>query len=495
LQVFLLQPRCQPFINLQLVTFKPDKLKKMAEAVEMPKLSDTMEEGVLVGWQVDEGDEVEMGQVIAQVETDKATRDLEAYEDGVLLKKVIDEGEAVPIGQLIAVIGEEGEDVSEIVGENGEADAGTEAEASDDEADDEDEDESEDVETQRAASDEDTDADEDAEAQDEVPQDKETADAASGGPSGNGRLRASPLARRMASENELDLGSIDGSGPQGRVVKRDVEAVLAGEKEAAPAKEREATPAAQPPGGDGYERPAEVMPAEEEMYQTEDISQMRKAIARRLGQSKFTAPHFYLTVDVDMAKAVSFRQELNELTEEQERAKISVNDLITKACAQALKEHPYVNGSYLEEEGELRLYNDVHVGVAVAIDEGLVTPVIRNVDRKGLGQIAGETREKAERARNRDLAPDEMEGSTFTTSNLGMFGIEDFTAIVNPPNACILAIGEVRETPVVEEGELAVGTRMKMTLSCDHRIVDGATGAQFLATVREYLEEPMSLML
>jgi pyruvate dehydrogenase E2 component (dihydrolipoamide acetyltransferase) len=226
---FLLQPRCQPFINLQLVTFKPDKLKKMAEAVEMPKLSDTMEEGVLVGWQVDEGDEVEMGQVIAQVETDKATMDLEAYEDGVLLKKVIDEGEAVPIGQLIAVIGEEGEDVSEIVGENGEADAGTEAEASDDEADDEDEDESEDVETQRAASDEDTDADEDAEAQDEVPQDEETADAASGGPSGNGRLRASPLARRMASENELDLGSIDGCGPQGRVVKRDVEAVLAGE--------------------------------------------------------------------------------------------------------------------------------------------------------------------------------------------------------------------------------------------------------------------------
>ena len=222
---------------------------------------------------------------------------------------------------------------------------------------------------------------------------------------------------------------------------------------------------------------------------------MRKTIARRLAQSKFTAPHFYLTVDIDMAKAIDFRAELNELAEKQDRPRISYNDLITKACALALKQHPQVNTSYLADEGEIRYHKQVHVGIAVAIEAGLITPVIRNADQKGLGQIAGETRTLAEKARDRGLQPEEFEGSTFTTSNLGMFGIEEFTAIINPPNACILAIGGIREEPVVEDGAVVPGTRMKVTLSCDHRIVDGATGAAFLGTVQDYLEEPMNLLL
>jgi pyruvate dehydrogenase E2 component (dihydrolipoamide acetyltransferase) len=234
---------------------------------------------------------------------------------------------------------------------------------------------------------------------------------------------------------------------------------------------------------------------EEAPYERENISQMRKAIARRLAQSKYTAPHFYLDVDIDAARLVEVRAELNDMAEAQDKAKISPNDFITKACALALKEHPYVNAAYLPEEGEIRKFNQIHVGIAVAIDEGLITPVIRNADRKGLTEIAAETRELATRARNRELQPEEFEGATFTTSNLGMFGIESFTAIINPPSSAILAIGKIREEPVVEDGDIVVGTRMKATLSCDHRVVDGAVGAAFLQTLRSYLEEPMNMLL
>ena len=443
----------------------------MAEAVEMPKLSDTMEEGVLASWQAEEGDEVSAGDVIAQVETDKATMDLEVFDPGVLLKKMVGEGETVPLGGLIAVIGEEGEDVSDILAEYGEGAAEPEAEPTQAEV----EEEAEEQVPQPARE----------EREEPAPQRQKQA------AGGNGRIKASPLARNMASEHGLDLESVEGSGPEGRIIRRDIEAALAGEKEAAPAERqrREAVPS-----GDGFERPAEVLGGED-LYEVENISQMRKTISRRLGESKYSAPHFYLTVDVDMAQAVAFRQELNELAEEQEAARISVNDLITKACAVALKKHPYVNASYLEKEGEIRHYNQVHVAVAVAIGEGLVTPVIRNADQKGLAQIARETRELAEKARSRELDLEAMEGSTFTTSNLGMYGIEEFTAIINPPNACILAIGAIREEPVVEDGEVVPGTRMRLTLSCDHRIVDGATGAEFLSTVRDYLEEPLNLLL
>jgi pyruvate dehydrogenase E2 component (dihydrolipoamide acetyltransferase) len=239
------------------------------------------------------------------------------------------------------------------------------------------------------------------------------------------------------------------------------------------------------------------MPAAEgaEAYEVVRISQMRKTITRRLGQSKFTAPHFYLTVDIDMERAIAARQQLNEMAAAQERPKISFNDLVIKACAVALRQHPMVNASYMEEEGEIWKYNQIHIGVAVAVDEGLMTPVVRNADAKGLAQIGEEVREMAGRARERKLQPEEMAGSTFTTSNLGMFGIEEFTAIINPPNACILAIGAIREVPVVKDGVVVPGQRMKVTLSCDHRVVDGATGAQFLQIVKQYLEEPLSLLL
>jgi pyruvate dehydrogenase E2 component (dihydrolipoamide acetyltransferase) len=298
------------------------------------------------------------------------------------------------------------------------------------------------------------------------------------------RIKASPLARRIAQEHNVELSQVQGSGPEGRIIRSDVEAHIE-------AREQAPETAPQP----DVETPSYSMPDDEAPYETENISQMRKTIARRLAESKYTSPHFYLTVDIDMAKAVDLRAELNELAEQQDRAKISFNDLVTKACALSLQQHPYVNASYLPDEGEIRKYNQVHMGIAVAIDEGLITPVVRNADRKGLTEIAKETRELAERAKNRDLEPEEFEGATFTTSNLGMFGIEEFTAIVNPPNSAILAIGEIRDTPVVEDGEVVPGKRMKVTLSCDHRVVDGAVGAKFLDTVRSYLEEPMNLLL
>ncbi len=403
-----------------------------------------MEEGVLVSWNVEEGAHISAGDIIAQVETDKATMDLEVYDDGVLLKQVIAEGDAVPIGALIAVLGAEGEDISEILaryqgpsgnGSGPATEAVTPAEAV----------------TQPAV--------EEAQvAEPEVDQ---------------GRVKSSPLARRIAQEHGLDLGSVAGSGPEGRIIKRDVEAALKTPvRTVKPAKVEHTTGAT-----------------------VERISQMRKTIARRLSQSKFTAPHFYLTVDIDMDRAVAVRNQLNEVAAAQGRGKVSFNDLITKACALALRQHPYVNGAYLEEAGELRLYDEVHIAVAVAIDEGLITPVIRNADRKGLAEIAEETRRLADRARNRELQPEEFTGGTFSTSNLGMFGIEEFTAIINPPNACILAIGAIRDVPVVKDGAVVPGKRMKVTLSCDHRIVDGAVGSRFLADVKRYLEEPLSMLL
>lgn len=465
----------------------------MAIAVEMPKMSDTMEEGVLVAWLAEEGDSVSAGDVIGQVETDKATMDLEVYDDGVLLKRVIAEGDAVPIGGLIAVLGEEGEDISDILAKYGGGDAAAD-EAEPAEAD----------ETEEGAEEG---APEAAEAEQEQPaaQKKTTsAPAPSGdgaatpqpapvsGSQEGGRIKASPLARKLAGDHGVDLASIQGTGPQGRIIKRDVEAAV-GQPEAKPAAAPEAKPDREPAKAP---RPAPMPVAEgAEEYEAIRISQMRKAITRRLGQSKFTAPHFYLTVDIDMERAIAARQQLNEMAAAQERPKISFNDLVIKACAVALHEHPMVNASYMEEEGEIRKYNQVHIGVAVAVDEGLVTPVVRNADRKGLARIGEEVREMAGRARERKLQPEEMAGSTFTTSNLGMFGIEEFTAIINPPNACILAIGAIRDVPVVKDGAVVPGKRMKVTLSCDHRVVDGATGAQFLQTVKQYLEEPLSLLL
>jgi len=442
----------------------------MATPIEMPKLSDTMEEGVLSEWLVEEGDEVASGDILAQVETDKATMDLEAFDGGVLLKKVIEEGDTVPIGQLIAVIGEEGEDISALLetgGGDGEPENDTPAEV-------------ETVDAEETESTSETDVAEEPSGDGELRE--RTPEPVPAGTDAEGRrIKASPLARRIAQEHEIDLTVVSGSGPEGRIVRRDVEARIE-ESEG-----RHAPTVA--------DRPVYELPGDEEPYEAEDISQMRKTIAKRLAQSKYSAPHFYLTIDIDVERAVAARERLNKEAEGQGRPTVSFNDLITKACAHALREHPYVNAAYLPDEGEIRTYNQVHMGIAVAIDEGLITPVIRNADRKGLTELAQETKELAERARNRDLEPEEFEGATFTTSNLGMFGIEEFTAIINPPNAAILAIGEIRDTPVVEDGDVVPGKRMKVTLSCDHRVVDGATGAQFLTTVRSYLEEPLHLLL
>jgi len=424
----------------------------MAIPVEMPKMSDTMTEGVLVTWLADEGQAVTAGDVIAQVETDKATMDLEVYDDGVLLKRVIGEGDAVPIGGLIAVLGKKGEDISAILAkyEGGAAPAPAKEE--------EPEPEPETVSEPEAAS---------------------GATAPAAAPTADGRVKASPLARRMAGEHGLDIAAISGSGPEGRVVKRDVEAAVAAPRPSTPTPAPAAAPAALPEGG----------------YESVRISQMRKTIARRLAESKFSAPHFYLTIDIDMERAIAARASINAQSEADGGPRISFNDLVTKACAVALRRHPAVNSSWMEKEGELRRHADVHVAIAVAVDEGLITPVIRHADRKGLAQISTETRALAERARARELQPEDYLGSTFSTSNLGMFGIEEFTAIINPPNACILAIGAIRDEPVVAGGAVVPGKRMKVTLSCDHRVVDGATGAQFLTTVKALMEEPVAMLL
>ena len=441
----------------------------MAIAVEMPKMSDTMEEGVLVAWLAEEGAAVSAGDVIAQVETDKATMDLEVYDDGVLLKRVVGEGDSVPIGALIAVLGQEGESPDDVLGKYSGDGASSSA----------------DVASPAPARD-------DAEAAEAPSAQPVAGDGASAAvqpiaPPADGRVKASPLARRMAQEGGIELASLSGSGPDGRVVKRDVEAALEG-KAPVPSAQPVAVPQAQPVAPAASRQP--VTAGGEDLR----ISQMRKTIARRLAQSKFTAPHFYLTAEVDMARAIGFRTGINALTEQRGLAKVSFNDLVTKACAVALRKHPMVNASYLEDEGIIRQHDHASVAIAVAVDEGLVTPVVRNADQKGLAQIAAETRELAGRARDKKLDPSEWEGSTFTTSNLGMFGIHEFTAIINPPNACILAIGAIRDVPVVENGEVVPGKRMTVTLSCDHRVVDGATGAQFLGDVKAMLEDP-SLML
>ncbi len=471
----------------------------MAIPVEMPKMSDTMEEGVLAAWLVEEGQKISAGDVVAQVETDKATMDLEVYDDGVLLKRVIEEGDAVPIGSLIAVLGKEGEDISALLasysGGNGEAavekaPVESETEVAPPPA----------VEAPVAP----PAASTSAPVSPQTPAVSAPAPAAppvqAAAPSNGARIKSSPLARKLAKEHGIDLASLTGTGPEGRIVKRDIETALGGSFVSAPTVEpvlapSQTAPAPAPSAPKPAAAPAKVAVALDGTHEAVRISQMRKTIARRLAESKFTSPHFYLTADVDMENAIAFRAQINEKAEAQNLGRVSFNDLITKSCALALRQHPWVNASWMEDQGEVHLHNDVHVAIAVAVDEGLITPVIRHADRKGLAQIGSETKALAARARSKDLQPDEWSGSTFSTSNLGMFGIDEFTAIINPPNACILAIGSIRDIPVVKNGAVVPGKRMKVTLSCDHRGVDGVTGAEFLATVRGYLEDPVTMLL
>lgn len=408
----------------------------------MPKLSDTMEEGVIAKWNVEEGDEVESGDVIAEVETDKATMEVEVFDDGTILKILADEGDAVPLGQVMAVIGEEGEDISDILEE-----AKSVSSAEDDTA----------GEKESSVSDEEKEQEEDydpvfGDLDDKGNGQTETDD---------GRIKASPLARNMAEERGINLTNVQGSGPRGRIIKRDIEE---------------------------YEpvTPAATVSREDKEHR---VSQMRKTIARRLSESKFSSPHYYETIEIDMGAVWDARKKLNEISE----TKISFNDIVVKACATALRQHPDINSSW--QGDKIIEHGDVNIAVAVGIDEGLVTPVINNTDQKGLQQIAIEGRELADKARDRNIQPEEMEGSTFTVSNLGMFGIEEFTAIINPPNACILAVGAIREVPVVENGDVVPGKRMKVTLSSDHRIVDGVSAAKFLNTLKGLLENPLGLVL
>jgi len=424
----------------------------MAEKIEMPKLSDTMEEGVIAKWNVKEGDKVESGDVIAEVETDKATMEVEVFDAGTVLKIMVDEGDAVPLGGIMAIIGEEGEDISDLLdGDSGSADQKEESKEPEEE---DDSDKKEDSEEKESF---------DPILGDLNGKGKKASSKGSGDK--DGRIKASPLARNMAEEKGIDLASVEGSGPDGRVVKKDIE---------------EYEPAKSPAAAASFET------AESEDVK---ISQMRKTIARRLSESKFTNPHFYETIDIDMEAAMDARAKLNEVSD----VKISFNDIVVKASAAALRRHPDVNSSWLDNV--IRKHGDVNVAVAVAIDEGLMTPVINHTDKKTLRQISSETRELAELARDRKLQPEQMEGSTFTISNLGMFGIEEFTAIINPPNACILAVGAIRDVPVVKNGEVVPGKRMKVTLSSDHRVVDGAKAAKFLNTLRQMLENPLSMLL
>jgi len=416
----------------------------MAIVIDMPKLSDTMSEGVIAKWNVKEGDTVKSGDIIAEVETDKATMDVEVYDGGTILKIVASEGTAVPLGGIMAVIGSPGEDISALLGG---VPASTPVKA-------------------------------DAKATDApaAPGLSKPAPAPAPAPAStpSGPVKASPLAKSIAAASGMDLSHVQGSGPNGRIIKRDLENV--GSTVRVDRVDPDST---------GPASTADAIRPNNDIR----ISQMRKTIAKRLAESMFTNPHFYETIDIDMKNAVATRDALNASGD----VKISFNDLVVKASAMALKKHPAVNSSWLGDV--IREYGSVHVAVAVAIEDGLVTPVIRHTDLKGLAAISAETKDLAKRARDRKLEPKDWEGSTFTISNLGMFGIEEFTAIINPPNACILAVGAIRDVPVVENGAVVPGKRMKVTLSSDHRVVDGAVAAQFLNTLRGYLEQPATMLL
>lgn len=422
----------------------------MAIKIEMPKLSDTMEEGVIAKWNVKEGDTVSAGDIIAEVETDKATMDVEVFDGGTILKIVPGEGDAVPLGGLIAIIGDAGEDISSLLDSDGGA-------TSDSSASTESSKEVEQTETTVSVT--------------QVPT------AANDSTSSDGRIKASPLAKKIAEEKGIDLQSVAGSGPEGRIVKKDVENVTS---TTGSSLTRPGAPSSAPVSAPSFSslESREVK-----------VSQMRKVIAKRLSESKFSNPHFYETIDIDMKAAVEARTLLKDKLD----VKVSFNDIVVKASAIALSRHQAINSSWM---GDVIVeHGDVHIAVAVAIDEGLMTPVIRHVDKKGLLDISSETRELAGLARDRKLTPEQMEGSTFTISNLGMFGIEEFTAIINPPNACILAVGAIRDVPVIENGAVVPGKRMKVTLSSDHRIVDGAKAAEFLNTLRSLIENPLSMLL
>jgi pyruvate dehydrogenase E2 component (dihydrolipoyllysine-residue acetyltransferase) len=433
----------------------------MISKVVLAKLSPTMDEGTIVKWSKKEGDKVKVGDILAEIETDKANMEMEALGQGVLRRILVPEGGRAPVGALIGVIAEPGEDIAPLLAEAAATPAPVPSAAA----------------TPAPA----PRAGPTTPARPASPTPPATPPPApasvvpfsgAAAASAAGRVKASPLARAMAARGNVPLSSVPGSGPGGRIVKRDVEGYLSAPHAAAPAARAKAAPLPSV-------APGTVIP----------LSGMRRTIARRLAESAFSAPHFYVTVEIDMDAAVSLREQLLRA----EEIKVSYNDLVVKACSKALTRFPTVNASWTGEA--IATHAEVHVGVAVSIPDGLITPVVRDADRKHLLEISAEIRDLAARARDRKLKPEEFTGSTFTVSNLGMFDVEEFTAIINPPESCILAVGAVRKVPVVADDRVTLGHRMKVTLSSDHRAVDGALAAQFLAEVRRLLESPVSLLL
>ncbi len=471
----------QPATGNQKPATEPVDISKMDEVVLMPRLSDTMTEGVIASWQKKVGEDVKKGDILAEIETDKATMELESYKDGKLLYQGAKEGEKIAVNELLAIIGKEGFDINKVVNAVKGGGGGQQQEpVAKDETD-----------MQKG------DGDVSKTASSGVPQQKVEKQAAQPEPQiiNEGRIFASPLAKKLAEEKGIDLKYVKGSGDNGRITKTDIDnykqstverpqAIESGEQQVAGSEQK-------PEAGAPVKQPQPVIAASygKEEFEEVPVSQMRKTIARRLAESMFTAPHFYLTMSIDMDACVAARKRINDLSP----VKISFNDLVLKAVAVALKQHPKVNSSWLGDK--IRINKHVNIGVAVAVDEGLLVPVVRFADTKQLSQIAIEVKTLADKAKNKKLQPAEWEGSTFTISNLGMFGIDEFTAIINPPDSCILAVGGIAQVPVVKNGAIVPGNVMKVTLSCDHRVVDGATGSAFLQTLKSLLEEPLRMLV
>ena len=415
----------------------------MAEVIRMPRMSDTMTEGTIVAWTKKVGDKVKSGDVLADVETDKATMELESYVNGTLLHIGIEAGNSVAVEQIIAIIGKEGEDISALLSGSNQKSSSTPA-VSESKID-----EVKGLESMPLA----------------VPSNHET-----NNQDINGRILASPLAKKIADDKGIDLHKVIGSGDNGRIIKKDVESIEASSVNVA----SQSTPS--------------VAHTPEGQFEDVMLTNMRKTIARRLAESMYSAPHFYLTSEIIMDKTMDLRKNMIEATGE----KVSFNDIIIKAVALALKKHPKVNASWLGDR--IRYYNYVNIGVAIAVEDGLVVPVLRNADQLGITTINKSVKDFAEKAKAKKLQPTDYEGNTFSISNLGMFGIDHFTAIINPPDACILAVGRIKETVVAKNGAMQVANIMNVTLSCDHRVVDGAIGAQFLQTLRMFLEEPLTML-
>jgi pyruvate dehydrogenase E2 component (dihydrolipoamide acetyltransferase) len=440
-------------------------ISKMDEVVLMPRLSDTMEEGVIAAWHKNVGDAVKKGDVLAEIETDKATMELESYKNGKLLYIGAQKGEKIPVNALLCIIGEEGKvDVNAIV-------AATKVQGTSDKM------QETGIKEQGTRDKAPATSPQGPAGNQQPATSTQQPTTVSASMNGDGKVKASPLAKKLAAEKGIDISKVHGSGDGGRITKADVDSF------------KESGVQAQDSGVKSAAIPVFIPVAGQENYSDIPNSQIRQIIARRLRESKFSAPHFYLTMEINMDNAMSARAQLNEISP----VKISFNDLIVKAVALALRQHPAVNASWMEDK--IRRYHHIHIGIAVAIEDGLIVPVIRFADQKSLPQIAAESKELSGKARNKKLQPNEFTGNTFTISNLGMMDIDEFTAIINPPDSCIMAVGRIKEVVVRKPDGFGVSHIMKITLSCDHRSVDGATGAAFLQTFKKYLENPVMMLL